>query len=308
MAQKEPILVIMAAGMGSRYGGLKQMDPVGAHGEIIIDYSLFDARRAGFKRVCFIIKHEIEADFKAIVGNHIEKYFEVSYAFQQLDCLPEGFVTPEGRVKPFGTAHAVLCAAPFLDAPFAAINADDYYGKTALKKIYDFLATAQDGEKYAYCMVAYNMGNTVTENGSVARGICETDAEGFLTCVTERTRIEQYEGGIHYLDDDGESWVDVAADTPVSMNMWGFTGGFMDELKAQFPVFLTETMPKNPEKAEMFLPSAVSKLIDDGKATVKVLRTADKWYGVTYAADKPTVIAALQALTQQGLYPDGLWG
>ena len=309
MANK-PVLVVMAAGMGSRYGGLKQIDPVGNHGEAILDYSLYDAYEAGFRTAVIVIKEAIRKDFMATVGKRLEKSpLEIRYAFQEIDKLPEGFSVPEGRTKPWGTGHAVLCAADAVDgAPFAAINADDYYGKTALKKIYTFLESAQDTDKYAYCMVAYNMGNTVTENGSVARGICETDAEGFLTCVTERTRIEQYEGGIHYIGDDGESWVDVAADTPVSMNMWGFTGSFMEELKAEFPRFLTNLMPKNPEKAEMFLPSAVSKLIDEGKATVKVLRTADKWYGVTYAADKPTVIAALQALTQQGLYPDGLWG
>ena len=307
---KKPVLVVMAAGMGSRYGGLKQIDPVGNHGEAILDYSLYDAYEAGFRTAVIVIKEAIRKDFMATVGKRLEKSpLEIRYAFQEIDKLPEGFSVPEGRTKPWGTGHAVLCAADAVDgAPFAAINADDYYGKTALKKIYTFLESAQDTDKYAYCMVAYNMGNTVTENGSVARGICETDAEGFLTCVTERTRIEQYEGGIHYIGDDGESWVDVAADTPVSMNMWGFTGSFMGELKAEFPRFLTNLMPKNPEKAEMFLPSAVSKLIDEGKATVKVLRTADKWYGVTYAADKPTVIAALQALTQQGLYPDGLWG
>ena len=306
---KKPVLVVMAAGMGSRYGGLKQIDPVGNHGEAILDYSLYDAYEAGFRTAVIVIKEAIRKDFMATVGKRLEKSpLEIRYAYQEIDKLPEGFAVPDGRTKPWGTGHAVLCAAEAVDgAPFAALNADDYYGKTALKKIYDFLESAQDTDKYAYCMVAYNMGNTVTENGSVARGICQTDAEDFLTCVTERTRIEQYEGGIHYLDDDGESWVDVAADTPVSMNIWGFTGSFMEELKAQFPVFLTETMPKNPEKAEMFLPTAVSKLIDEGKATVKVLRTADKWHGVTYAADKPAVIAALQALTQQGLYPDGLW-
>ena len=305
----KPTLVIMAAGLGSRFGGCKQITPVDDAGHVIIDFSIFDAIRAGFGKVVCIIKPDMEADFRAAIGDRIAPFVDLVYAYQSIDMLPEGYAVPEGRTKPWGTGHAVLCAADAVDgAPFAAINADDYYGKTALKKIYTFLESAQDTDKYAYCMVAYNMGNTVTENGSVARGICETDAEGFLTCVTERTRIEQYEGGIHYIGDDGESWVDVAADTPVSMNMWGFTGSFMEELKAEFPRFLTNLMPKNPEKAEMFLPSAVSKLIDEGKATVKVLRTADKWYGVTYAADKPTVIAALQALTQQGLYPDGLWG
>ena len=307
---KKPVLVVMAAGMGSRYGGLKQIDPVGSCGEAILDYSLYDAYEAGFRTAVIVIKEAIREDFMATVGKRLEKSpLEIRYAYQEIDKLPEGFAVPEGRVKPWGTGHAVLCAAEAADgAPFAAINADDYYGKAAYRSIYQFLENAQDGEKYAYCMVAYDMGNTVTENGSVARGICQTNADGFLTSVVERTRIEQYEGGIHYIGDDGESWVDVTSDTPVSMNFWGFTGSFMDELKAQFPVFLTKTMPSNPEKAEMFLPSVVSILIDEGKAAVKVLRTDDKWYGVTYAADKPTVISALRSLTQQGLYPDGLWG
>ena len=307
---KKPVLVVMAAGMGSRYGGLKQIDPVGSHGEAILDYSLFDAYEAGFRTAVIVIKEVIREDFMATVGKRLEKCpLEVRYAYQEIDKLPEGFSVPEGRTKPWGTGHAVLCAMDAVDgAPFAAINADDYYGKTAYQNLYRFLESAQDTDKHSYCMVAYNMGNTVTENGYVSRGVCQTDEDGFLTSVVERTRIEQYEGGIHYIGDDGESWVDVAADTPVSMNMWGFTGSFMEELKARFPVFLTQTMPGNPEKAEMFLPSIVSQLIDEEKATVKVLRTTDKWYGVTYAADKPTVIAALQALTQQGLYPDGLWG
>ena len=307
---KKPVLVVMAAGMGSRYGGLKQIDPVGSQGEAILDYSLFDAYEAGFRTAVIVIKEAIREDFMATVGKRLEKSpLEIRYAFQEIDKLPEGYSVPEGRVKPWGTGHAVLCAADAVDgAPFAAINADDYYGKEAYQKIYNFLETAQDTDKYAYCMVAYNMGNTVTENGSVARGICQTDEDGYLTSVTERTRIEQYEGGIHYIGDDGESWVDTPADTPVSMNMWGFTGSFMEELKAYFPAFLEKDMPKNPQKAEMFLPSVVSFLIEGGKATVKVLRTADKWYGVTYAADKPAVIAALKNLTQQGLYPDSLWG
>ena len=307
---KKPVLVVMAAGMGSRFGGLKQIDPVGSCGEAILDYSLYDAYEAGFRTAVIVIKEAIREDFMTTVGKRLEKCpLQIRYAYQEITKLPEGFSVPEGRVKPWGTGHAVLCASDAVDgAPFAAINADDYYGKTALKKIYDFLENAQDADKYSYCMVAYNMVNTVTENGSVARGICESDENGFLTSVVERTQIEQYEGGIHFTTDGGESWVDVAADTPVSMNMWGFTSSFMEELKAYFPKFLKEDMPANPAKAEMFLPSVVSFLIDSGKATVKVLRTEDKWYGVTYAADKPTVIAALKALTEEGKYPDGLWG
>ena len=299
----------MAAGMGSRYGGLKQIDPVGSKGEAILDYSLYDAYEAGFRTAVIVIKEAIREDFMATVGKRLEKCpLEIRYAYQEISKLPEGFSIPEGRVKPWGTGHAVLCAREAVDgAPFAAINADDYYGKEAYRNLYNFLENAQDTDKYAYCMVAYNMGNTVTENGSVARGICVTDENSFLTSVTERTQIEQYEGGIHYIGDDGETWGDVAADTPVSMNMWGFTGSFMEELNAYFPRFLANDVPKNPLKAEMFLPTVISRLISAGKATVKMLRTADKWYGVTYAADKPNVIAALRALTAEGKYPDGLW-
>ena len=307
---KKPVLVVMAAGMGSRYGGLKQIDPVGSQGEAILDYSLNDAYEAGFRTAVIVIKEAIREDFMATVGKRLEKCpLEIRYAYQEITKIPEGFSIPEGRVKPWGTGHAILCARDAVDgAPFAAINADDYYGKEAYRNLYHFLENAQDTDKYAYCMVAYNMGNTVTENGSVARGICVTDANGFLTSVTERTQIEQYEGGIHYIGDDGETWVDVSADTPVSMNMWGFTGSFMEELKSAFPLFLANDVPKNPLKAEMFLPTVVSRLINTDKATVKMLRTADKWYGVTYAADKPKVIAALRALTAEGKYPDGLWG
>ena len=306
---KKPVLVVMAAGMGSRYGGLKQIDPVGSHGEAILDYSLYDAYEAGFRTAVIVIKEAIREDFMATVGKRLANCpLEIRYAYQEITKLPEGFVVPDSRTKPWGTGHAVLCAAEAVDgAPFVAINADDYYGKAALQKIYAFLENAQDTDKYAYCMVAYNLGNTVTENGSVARGICQADESDFLTSVVERTQIEQYEGGIHFTTDGGESWEDVAADTPVSMNMWGFTPSFMNELKAYFPKFLSEDVPNNPEKAEMFLPSVVSSLIEQNKATVKMLRTEDKWYGVTYAADKPMVIAALQALTAAGKYPDGLW-
>ena len=305
---KKPVLVVMAAGMGSRYGGLKQIDPVGSQGEAILDYSLFDAHEAGFETAVIIIKEAIKADFMATVGKRLEKCpMEIRYAFQELDKLPAGYSVPDGRVKPWGTCHAVLCAKDEIDgAPFAVINADDYYGKSAYRVIYNALCSAADGEKYDYCMVGYELGNTVTDNGSVARGICQTDKDSFLTQVVERTRIEKYENGIHYTE-DGENWVDVSADTIVSMNMWGFTPSFLEELEARFPVFLDTLAVKNPEKAEYFLPLAVENLLTENKATVKVLTSPDKWFGVTYAADKPEVVAALKEKTAQGLYPDGLW-
>ena len=305
---KKPGLVGMAAGMGSRYGGLKQIDPVGSQGEAILDYSLFDAHEAGFETAVIIIKEAIREDFMATVGKRLEKCpMEIRYAYQELNKLPEGSAVPEGRVKPWGTCHAVLCAKDEIDgAPFAVINADDYYGKSAYRVIYNALCQAQDGQKYDYCMVGYQLGNTVTDNGSVARGICQTDENNFLTQVVEQTRIEKYEGGIHYTE-DGEAWVDVPAETIVSMNMWGYTPSFLKELEARFPLFLDTLAVQNPEKAEFFLPFAVENLLSEGKATVKVLQSPDKWYGVTYAADKPQVVAALKQKTEEGLYPDGLW-
>ena len=304
---KKPILVVLAAGMGSRYGGLKQIDPVGGQGEAILDFSLFDAKEAGFETAVIIIKEAIREDFMATVGKRLEKCpLEIRYAYQELDKLPAGYTVPENRAKPWGTCHAVLCAKDVIgDAPFAVINADDYYGKSAYKVIYSALCAAQDGEKFDYCMVGYLLGNTVTDNGSVARGVCQTK-DGMLTQVIERTRIEKYEGGIHFTE-DGENWTDVPADTIVSMNMWGFTPSFLDELEARFPKFLDTLAVKNPEKAEYFLPLAVEDLLREDKATVKVLTSPDKWFGVTYAADKPEVVAALKAKTEQGLYPDGLW-
>ena len=306
---KKPILVVMAAGMGSRYGGLKQIDPVGNCGEAILDFSLYDAHEAGFDTAVIIIKQAIKDDFMETVGKRLEKCpMEIRYAYQELDKLPAGYTVPEGRTKPWGTSHAVLCAQEAIDgAPFAVVNADDYYGKSAYKVIYDYLANAADGDKYDYCMVGYELGKTVTDNGSVARGVCVTDEKGYLTSVTERTRIEKYEGGIHFTE-DGENWTDLPADTTVSMNLWGYTGSFIPEIEARFPAFLDNVLSGNPVKAEFFLPSTVSELLAEGKATVKVLHSPDKWYGVTYAADKPVVVSALKEMTAQGLYPEtGLW-
>lgn len=309
MANK-PVLVVMAAGMGSRYGGLKQIDPVGSCGEAILDYSLYDAHEAGFETAVIIIKEAIKADFMETVGKRLEKCpMEIRYAYQELDKLPEGYTVPADRTKPWGTSHAVLCARDVIgDVPFAVVNADDYYGKSAYKVIYDYLSNNNDGDKYNYCMVGYELGKTVTDNGSVARGICVTDDNGYLTAIAERTRIEKYEGGIHFTEDDGKTWTDVAQDTTVSMNLWGYTPSFFREIEARFPVFLDNVLGKNPGKAEFFLPCTVSELLSEDKATVKVLRSPDQWYGVTYAADKPVVVAALQKMTQEGKYPiEGLW-
>ncbi|MCD8144971.1 MAG: nucleotidyltransferase [Oscillospiraceae bacterium] len=304
---KKPILVIMAAGMGSRYGGLKQIDPVGPNGEVIIDYSLYDARRAGFETVIFIIKHEIEEAFRAAIGDRISRYMNVKYAFQQLDDLPEGYAVPEGRQKPWGTAHAVLSARDLIDAPFAVINADDYYGPEAYQIMYDYLSTHQDGDRYEYAMVGYLLKNTTTEHGHVARGVCETNAKGYLTRVTERTRIEEYPGGIHFSTDEGATWTDLNPDTIVSMNLWGFTQSFVTEAKARFSKFLDKTLTENPAKGEYFLPTVVSQLLDEGKARCYVLSSRDKWYGVTYQADKPEVMEALAQKVQEGVYPSPLW-
>ena len=304
----KPILVVMAAGMGSRYGGLKQIDPVGPCGEAILDYSLYDARRAGFSTVVFIIKHEIEADFKRTVGARAEQAgLEVRYAFQQLDILPEGFSVPEGRVKPWGTAHAVLSAAKCIDAPFAVINADDYYGPTCFRLIFEYLSTHADGDKFAWAMVGFHLKNTVSENGSVSRGVCVTDAAGNLVSVTERTRIEPRDGTIAYTEDDGQTWVELPGDSLVSMNLWGFTPSFVTAAQEGFADFLRQNLPVNPLKCEYYLPSVVSAALADGRAEVRVLTSTDKWYGVTYREDKPALMAALKAMTDAGTYPEGLW-
>ena len=302
----KPTLFVLAAGMGSRYGGLKQIDPVGSQGEAILDYSIYDAHQAGFETVVIIIKEAIKKDFMETVGARLEKApVEIRYAYQELDKLPEGYTVPEGRTKPWGTSHAVLCAEEAIDgAPFAVINADDYYGKSAFKVIFDQLSATED--PYGYCMVGYELGKTVTDNGSVARGICVADEKGYLAEVTERTRIEKYENGIHFTE-DGENWVDVPADTTVSMNMWGFMPSFLDEINARFSAYLDKALPENPLKCEYFLPLPIAQLIKEQKASVKILTSPDRWYGVTYAADKPMVVAALKAMTDEGKYPDGLW-
>ena len=305
---KKPVLVIMAAGMGSRYGGLKQIDPVDEQGHIIMDFSIFDAKRAGFEKVIFIIKKENEADFREVIGKRMANHMEVAYVFQDLNNLPEGFSVPEGRVKPWGTAHAVLSAIDEIDGPFAVINADDYYGRHAFQTIYNYLSTHEDDDKYRYTMVGYELQNTVTDNGHVARGICQVSADGKLEGIQERTRIEKRDGKIAFTEDDGETWTFVPGETLVSMNMWGFTRSILDEIKAGFPAFLEKGIEENPMKCEYFLPTVVDDLEKAGRAEVTVLSSKDKWFGVTYKEDKPVVVEAIRKMKEDGLYPEKLWG
>lgn len=302
---QKPTLVVMAAGMGSRYGGLKQIDPIGKHGEVIMDYSLFDAKEAGFEKVVFIINRRIEQDFYEVLGRRAEKHMDVHYVFQQPDAmLPSGFSIPSERVKPWGTAHAILCCKDVVHEPFAAINADDYYGKRAFSVLYDYLSTAQDGEKADYSMVGYLARNTLTEHGSVARGVCEVSPKGELVDIVERLKIFKMADGPAYTEDDGQTFVHFSGDNLVSMNFFGFTPSLFGELEAQFPIFLANAMANNPLKAEFLIPQEVGRLLREGKARVRVLSSPDRWYGVTYREDKPEVQAALEALTRTGAYPD----
>ena len=305
---KKPVLVIMAAGMGSRYGGLKQIDPIDGDGHIIMDFSVYDAVRAGFEKVIFIIKRENEQAFREAIGDRLSRFIQVSYVFQELDNIPEGFTVPEGRVKPWGTGHAVLSCIDEINGPFVVINADDYYGVRAFQMAYDFL-TDPEAEDAAgrYMMVGYRLENTLTENGYVSRGVCVTDDEGYLRGINERTHIEKRGDGAAYTENEGASWTELPADAAVSMNMWGFSADILEELKKRFVVFLEENLEKNPLKCEFFLPFVVDELLEEKKATVKVLKSADKWYGVTYKEDKPMVMAAVQNLKDQGLYPQKLW-
>lgn len=313
----KPVLIIMAAGMGSRYGGLKQIDPVSDKGEIILDFSLYDAMMAGFEDVVFVIKEENEADFRALIDERAGKHMNVRYAFQKLEDIPEGYKVPEGREKPWGTCHAVMSARHLVNGPFAVINADDYYGPGAFQSMYDFLEkSAEEAAKeeaagtkpaqYEFCMIGYELKNTITENGHVSRGVCDVTDGGYLKDIVERTKIMRRDGGIQYTE-DGENWVTLPEDTVVSMNFWGFSKDMMTEMVAGFPEFLDEALKTNPLKGEYFLPGVVDTLLKEEKARVRVLRSRDKWYGVTYKEDKQTVVDALQAMKDKGLYPDVLW-
>lgn len=299
-------LVIMAAGIGSRFGGgIKQLEPVGPNGEIIMDYSIHDAMEAGFNKIVFIIRKDIEADFREVIGDRIEtvcaaRGVEVAYAFQSLDAIPEGNTVPEGRSKPWGTGQAVLTAKEIVDCPFAVINADDYYGKEAFVKLHGFLCT--DGEDNAYCMAGFILKNTLSENGGVTRGICQVDEKGFLTDVVETRDIVKTADGASV----NGSPVDV--ESYVSMNMWGLRPAFMKTLEEGFEEFFRTAVKENPLKAEYLLPIYIGQLLREGKVTVQVLETRDKWFGVTYREDKPAVVASFRKLIADGVYSVPLFG
>lgn len=303
----KPVLVIMAAGMGSRFGGLKQITPIDSEGHIIMDFSIFDAKRAGFEEVIFVIKKENEALFREAIGERISNYMKVSYAFQELERIPEGCNIPDGRVKPYGTGHALLCCKDLIDGPFAVINADDYYGVEGYQKIYDFLTLKQDDAFYQYGMVGFLLKNTLTENGYVSRGICQTDEDGYLEDIVERVRIEARTEGVAYSEDEGCSWIPLSEDSLTSMNLFGFSKSMMDELDVRFTNFFNTTLEANPLKGEFFLPFVVDELIKEKKAKVSVLPTSDRWYGITYAEDKAGVEEAIERMKADGVYPSQLW-
>ena len=333
---KKPILVVMAAGMGSRYGGLKQMDPMDEYGHLIMDFSIYDAVRAGFEKVVFIIKRENLDIFRERIGFRLESHIQVEYVFQEMK-LPEGFEVPQGRVKPFGTGHAVLCCKDVLDAPFVVINADDYYGPQGFAALYQFLTTHTDEPgRYHFAMAGYLVENTLSESGGVSRGVCslrsvagsvsgteagsahmspagtgnsETASDGvfYLDTITERTCIERRENGPAYSEDKGVTWTAIPAGSLVSMNLWAFSENLLPELETRFLRFLKEELPANPLKAEFFLPFAVNELLHEGKADVQVLRTEDVWYGVTYPQDKEQVVAAIRRMKAEGRYPERVW-
>ena len=302
---KSATLVIMAAGMGSRFGGLKQIEPVGPCGEIILDYSVYDAVRAGFDKVVFLIKKAIEEDFRKITDGRYDGKIKVEYAFQELDSLPEGFTCPEGRVKPWGTAHAIYSCKDAVDGPFAVINADDYYGTETFKVIYDELTREKEATGvYDFSMVGFRVENTLTENGHVARGVCKIE-DGYMTDIVERTKIMYRDGKIMFTEDE-ETWEEIPEGTPVSMNLWGFTPEIFTEIENRFSDFLRKNAD-NALKCEYYIPLVVDELVKEGKARVKALDTAEKWYGVTYKEDKQSVTDALKEKTDKGIYPAPLW-
>lgn len=301
---KELTLVILAAGMGSRYGGLKQIDPVDEEGNKIIDFSIYDAIRAGFKKVVFIIKKENEADFRSCIGDLVSPHIKVEYVFQDLTDLPEGFSVPEGREKPWGTTHAILACRDVIDGPFAVINADDFYGEQAYKVLADYLnGDIAEGE---YAMVGYKLANTLTDNGYVSRGVCSYDDNGFLSEIHERTHIEKREHGAAYTE-NGTDYMPLTGEELVSMNFWGFTPGIIKELGGIFERFLKDEVPSNPLKSECYIPVSVDELLKAKKATVKVLSSPDRWFGVTYKEDKPMVVESVKKLKAEGRYPEKLW-
>lgn len=277
------------------------------YGNIIMDFSIFDAKEAGFEKVVFIVKKAIEKEFKENVGSRMEKRIETEYVFQELDKLPDGFEIPEGRVKPWGTGHAILCCKDVIDGPFAVINADDYYGKQAFKEIYRQLTDHGDDERYQYAMVGYRLNNTMTENGYVARGVCSMDEKGKLVDIHERTRIEKRGDDGAYTEDDGATWIPLPGESVVSMNLWGFTESIFGELDRRFGAFLEREIPGNPLKCEYFLPFVVDEILKEDKAEVTVLESRDRWYGITYKEDKETVVSAIRQLKDKGLYPEKLW-
>ena len=299
----KPTLFVLAAGMGSRYGGLKQLDGLGPNGETIMDYSVFDALRAGFGKIVFVIRKDFEADFRRVVLSKYADKVACEVCFQSLDKLPAGFSVPQERSKPWGTNHAVWMGKDVINEPFAVINADDFYGKESFEVLAQFLQSVENSENQ-YCMAGYRLGNTLSENGSVSRGVCQTDADGFLTDVVERTSIEEIDGRIVFKDDNGRP-VELERNTPVSMNMWGFTPEYFDYSEKAFIRFLNEHISE--PKAEFYIPTVVNDLIKQGRATCKVLDTPAKWFGVTYAQDRPKVVAKIAELIKQGIYPSKLF-
>lgn len=299
----KPTLVVMAAGMGSRFGGLKQLTPVGPGGQLLIDYSVYDAMEAGFGKIVFVIKHEIEKEFKELLGNRIAQKIPVEYVYQELDKLPQGYTVPEGRTKPWGTGHAILCCRGVVNEPFMVINADDFYGRESYQILADFLANPPVGDGMQFAMSAYILENTLTENGYVSRGICSIDQRGKLCGLVERTHIEMVDGKPQFSEDDGNTWEELPAGCAVSMNAWAFPAEMLDHLEDRFKVFLDTTAKANPVKSEFYLPFAVNDMMADGEAETTVLRTGDRWYGMTYAADKEDVQNAIAGMTEQGVYP-----